>query len=103
MSSQRRFPLARRTARCTGCKGRKSSAGAMAAETVSFGGLSLVKKDGTHSQRFPLVERRYLFGRYIRRDEGGGGVRRRAVLATVPSRRHNAGFWGHGRYLTIGV
>ena len=75
----------------------------MAAETVSFGGLSLVKKDGTHSQRFPLVERRYLFGRYIRRDEGGGGVRRRAVLATVPSRRHNAGFWGHGRYLTIGV
>jgi hypothetical protein len=75
----------------------------MASETASFGGLSLVKKDGTHSQRFPLVERRYLFGRYIRRDEGGGGVRRRAVLATVPSRRHNAGFWGHGRYLTIGV
>ena len=35
----------------------------MAAETVSFGGLSLVKKDGTHSQRFPLVARRYLIGR----------------------------------------
>ena len=75
----------------------------MAAETVSFGGLSLVKKDGTHSQRFPLVERRYLFGRYTRRGEGRGGVRRRAVLATVPSRRHNAGFWGHGRDLTIDV
>jgi hypothetical protein len=29
-----------------------------------FGGLSLVKKDGTHSQRFPLVEKRYLFGRW---------------------------------------
>jgi len=28
-----------------------------------FGGLSLVKKDGTTSQRFPLVEKRYLFGR----------------------------------------
>ena len=25
----------------------------MASETASFGGLSLVKKDGTHSQRFP--------------------------------------------------
>ncbi len=30
----------------------------------SFGGLALVKKDGTVSQKFPLVERRYLFGRY---------------------------------------
>jgi hypothetical protein len=29
----------------------------------SFGGLALVKKDGTVSQKFPLVERRYLFGR----------------------------------------
>jgi hypothetical protein len=37
----------------------------MATEPIaSFGGLSLVKKDGSHSQRFPLVERRYLFGRY---------------------------------------
>jgi pSer/pThr/pTyr-binding forkhead associated (FHA) protein len=36
----------------------------MATEAVqSYGGLSLVKKDGSHSQRFPLVERRYLFGR----------------------------------------
>jgi len=32
-------------------------------EPAGFGGLSLVKKDGSHSQRFPLVERRYLFGR----------------------------------------
>ena len=33
-------------------------------ETVTtFGGLSLIKKDGSRSQRFPLVERRYLFGR----------------------------------------
>ncbi|MGB1607152.1 MAG: hypothetical protein ACPIOQ_81250, partial [Promethearchaeia archaeon] len=31
--------------------------------TDSFGGLSIVKKDGTHSQRFPLVARRYLIGR----------------------------------------
>jgi len=37
----------------------------MATELQSFGGLSLVKKDGSHSQRFPLVERRYLFGRYV--------------------------------------
>jgi hypothetical protein len=38
----------------------------MATEVAGFGGLSLVKKDGSHSQRFPLVERRYLFGRYMR-------------------------------------
>jgi pSer/pThr/pTyr-binding forkhead associated (FHA) protein len=29
----------------------------------TFGGLSLIKKDGSRSQKFPLVERRYLFGR----------------------------------------
>ena len=32
---------------------------------TGYGGLSLVKKDGTHSQRFPLVEKRYLFGRWM--------------------------------------
>lgn len=31
----------------------------------SFGGLALVKKDGTVSKPFPLVERRYLFGRCV--------------------------------------
>ena len=36
---------------------------AMATEQ-GYGGLSLVKKDGTHSQRFPVVEKRYLFGRW---------------------------------------
>jgi pSer/pThr/pTyr-binding forkhead associated (FHA) protein len=35
----------------------------MATEAQSYGGLSLVKKDGSHSQRFQLVQRRYLFGR----------------------------------------
>jgi pSer/pThr/pTyr-binding forkhead associated (FHA) protein len=30
---------------------------------TTFGGLSLIKKDGSRSQKFPLVERRYLFGR----------------------------------------
>ena len=37
----------------------------MAAVEVAkaFGGLSLIKKDGSESQKFPLVERRYLFGR----------------------------------------
>ena len=36
-----------------------------ASENAGYGGLSLVKKDGTHSQRFPLVEKRYLFGRWM--------------------------------------
>jgi hypothetical protein len=35
-----------------------------ASENAGYGGLSLVKKDGSHSQRFPLVEKRYLFGRW---------------------------------------
>ena len=42
---------------------RESNPREMVVETDSFGGLSLVKKDGTHSQRFPLVARRYLIGR----------------------------------------
>ena len=34
-------------------------------EVTGFGILSMVKKDGTLSQRFPLVERRYLVGRSV--------------------------------------
>ena len=34
-----------------------------AEQVARFGGLSLVKKDGSRSQTFPLVEKRYLFGR----------------------------------------
>ena len=33
-------------------------------EVKLFGGLTLVKKDGSHSKRFPLLARRYLIGRY---------------------------------------
>ena len=61
----------------------------MATEVAGFGGLSLVKKDGSHSQRFPLVERRYLFGRYVRVlfwDHGMDASLEGAACAVVVSR-----------------
>ncbi len=48
-----------------------------------YGGLSLVKKDGTHSQRFPLVEKRYLFGRWAQDARCAAAARREGRYAAL--------------------